>query len=143
MGDGVNIAARLEQMAEPGDILVSGSVWEQVEGKIPFSCKFMGERMVKNIARPVRAYQVAWEQSGMEGAHRGSLITAPVASDKPSIAVLPFTNLSGDAEQRYFSDGITEDIITGLSRFRSLFVVTRYSSFEYRDRAVDVKRIGR
>ena len=143
LGDGVNVAARLEQMAEPGTILVSGTVWEQIEGKLSFPCTFMGERTAKNIARPVRTYRVAWEQLDMEGARHGSLLAAPAVSDKPSIAVLPFTNLSGDVEQQYFSDGITEDIIIDLSRFHSLVVIARNSSFQYRDRARDVRSIAR
>ncbi|MCI0429738.1 MAG: adenylate/guanylate cyclase domain-containing protein [Rhodospirillales bacterium] len=143
LGEGVNIAARLEQMAEPDSILVSGAVWEQVEGKLSFPCKYVGEHTVKNIARPVRTYQIGWEQPEMGGADSSHPDTSRSSSDKPSIAVLPFTNMSGDPEQQYFSDGITEDITTELSRFREFIVIARHSSFRFRDSAADVKRVGR
>jgi TolB-like protein len=133
-GDGVNIAARIEALAEPGAVYVSRVVMEQTRGKLELEFEDAGEHSLKNIAQPVRVYRVAAPE--ME---RGAL---PLP-DKPSIAVLPFTNMSGDPEQEYFSDGITEDIITELSRFRSLFVIARNSSFTLKGKAVDVKRVGR
>ncbi|CAN5220716.1 adenylate/guanylate cyclase domain-containing protein [soil metagenome] len=135
-GDGVNIAARLESLTEPGGICISNKVHDEIRGKIEASFEDMGEQQLKNIAVPVRAYRLA--QSGSTPVSQ-----AAPASDRPSIAVLPFTNMSGDPEQQYFSDGITEDIITELSRFRSLFVIARNSSFQYRDKAVDVRGVGR
>jgi adenylate cyclase len=136
-GDGVNVAARLEAMAEPGSICVSSRVMEDALGKVDLSFEDLGEQRLKNIARPVRVYRVG---VGTETAATKAPLTIP---DKPSIAVLPFENISGDPEQQYFSDGITEDIITELSRFRSLFVIARHSSFQYREKSPDVRRIGR
>jgi adenylate cyclase len=136
-GDGVNIAARLEAMAEPSGICISGKVQEEVRGKVDCAMDDMGEQTLKNIDRPVRAYWVR-TRSG-----EADPLPAETASTKHSIAVLPFDNMSGDQEQQYFSDGITEDIITELSRFSSLFVIARNSSFQYRDKATDVRRIGR
>lgn len=136
-GDGVNIAARLEPLAEPGGLCISAKVYEEARGKIHVSFQDMGEQALKNIAAPVRSYRVGTGTGLSEPA-----IQAAVPS-KPSIAVLPFTNMSGDPEQQYYSDGITEDIITELSRFRSLFVIARNSSFQYRDKAVDVRRVAR
>jgi adenylate cyclase len=133
-GDGVNVAARLEGLAEPGGICVSGRVQEDTQGKLDITFEDVGEQQLKNIARPVQVYQVQ-----LEGMTRPPL----ALPDKPSIAVLPFTNMSGDADQDYFADGIAEDIITALSRFRHLFVIARNSSFTYKGRAVDVKRVGR
>jgi TolB-like protein/class 3 adenylate cyclase len=138
-GDGVNIAARLEALAEPGSICVSGKVCWEAAGKIP--CEFIdiGEQKMKNIAQPVRVYRVAGA-----GLPVPLPATAPVTgSRRPSIAVLPFTNMSGDAEQQYLSDGITEDIITELSRYQELLVIARNSSFQFRDKAADMKRVGR
>jgi TolB-like protein len=135
-GDGVNIAARLEAIAEPGSILLSATTFDHVKGKLKIAFDDLGPQSLKNIAEPVRAYRVAGTPSSAPP------VSKP-ASDKPSIAVLPFTNMSGDPEQAYFSDGITEDIITELSRFRSLFVIARNSSFQFRDKAVDMKRVGR
>ncbi len=134
-GDGVNISARLEQLAEPGGILVSGTTYDHARNKVRVWFEDLGTQAVKNISEPVRVYRVA--DTSLEPAE-----TSNKASDKPSIAVLPFVNMSGDAEQQYFSDGITEDIITELSRFRSLFVIARNSSFQYRD-AADVKQVAR
>jgi adenylate cyclase len=135
-GDGVNIAARLEASADPGGVLVSGSVFDYVRNKIKASFEDLGPQTLKNIAEPVRAYRVA-------GTPRVSVVAPKPSADKPSIAVLPFTNMSGDPEQAYFSDGITEDIITELSRFRSLFVIARNSSFAFRDERIDVAEIAR
>ena len=135
-GDGVNIAARLEAIAEPGGILVSGTAYDHVKNKVKVGFDDLGPQTLKNIAEPVRAYRVA-------GTPAVAVAASKPTTDKPSIAVLPFTNMSGDPEQEYFSDGITEDIITELSRFRSLFVIARNSSFQYRDKAVDVRRVAR
>jgi len=134
-GDGINIAARLESIANPGGILVSGTAYDQVKNKIKIQFDELGPQTLKNIADPVRAYRVS-------GAPVVT-ISPKAAIGKPSIAVLPFINMSGDREQQYFSDGITEDIITELSRFRSLTVIARNSSFQYRDKSVDVKQVGR
>ena len=136
-GDGVNVTARLQAFAEPGSICLSYDAFRQIEGKLIATFKDTGEQNFKNIDRPVRVYTLA--------APPGSPI-APVTQplpDKPSIAVLPFANISGDPEQEYFADGIVEDIITALSRFRNLFVIARNSSFTYKGRAVDVKQVGR
>jgi TolB-like protein/tetratricopeptide (TPR) repeat protein len=141
-GEGVIIAARLQQMGDPGSILVSGTVWEQIEGKLTFPCRYVGEQTAKNIARPVRTYRVAWEQPESVGAGPGAA-TAPALPSKPSIAILPFINMSGDPEQEYFADGISEDIITAISKSRWLFVIARNTSFVYKGRAVDIKQVGR
>lgn len=143
LGDGVNIAARLEQMAEPGSILVSGTVWEQIQGKLSFPCTYVGEQIAKNIARPVRTYRVTWDQADIVGVTISSSSAAPALPEKPSIAVLPFTNMGSDAEQEYFADGISEDIITALSKWRWLFVIARNTSFVYKGKAVDIKQVGR
>jgi adenylate cyclase len=135
-GDGVNIAARLEAAAEAGGILVSVTAYDHVRNKIAAGFDDLGAQTLKNIAEPVRTYRVT-------GVWAARVAAPKLATDKPSIAVLPFTNLSGDPEQQYFSDGITEDIITELSRRQSLFVIARNSSFQYRDKAVDVRRIGK
>jgi len=137
-GDGVNVAARLEGLAQPGDIYVSASVHDQVTGKLPLEFDDLGECTLKNIAKPVRVYR-ARNGEVSEGAAR-PILALP---DKPSIAVLPFQNMSGDPEQEYFADGMVEDIITGLSRFNALFVIARNSSFTYKGRAVDIKQVGR
>jgi adenylate cyclase len=135
-GDGVNVAARLEALAEPGGICVSRVVRDQVRDKLTFAFEDLGEQQVKNIVRPVRAYRIPIAGNVPP--------EAPLAlPDKPSIAVLPFTNMSSDPEQEFFADGIAEDVITALSRYPSLFVIARNSSFAYRGRAVDVKQIGR
>ena len=131
-GDGVNLAARLEALAEPGGICVSRVVHEQVRDKVDCGFEDMGEQQVKNIARPVHAYRV--------------VVAAPAAAkpplplpDKPSLAVLPFQNMSGDPDQDYFADGMVEEITTAISRLPWLFVIARNSSFTYKGRAVDVK----
>jgi adenylate cyclase len=138
-GDGVNIAARLEGIAEPGGICVSGRVQEDVLGKIDLLFEDIGEQTLKNIARPIRVYRLRPE-AAVPGAPRLPALSLP---DKPSIAVLPFQNMSGDPEQEYFADGMVEEIITALSRMRWLFVIARNSSFTYKGRAVDVKQVGR
>ncbi|HEV2551137.1 MAG TPA: adenylate/guanylate cyclase domain-containing protein [Stellaceae bacterium] len=144
-GDGVNVAARLQELSQPGSVCVSRTVRNQVRDKVRFGFEDLGELTVKNIARPLRVFRVSWDVPGAAGG-RGAVERARPAlrlPDKPSIAVLPFQNLSGDPEQEYFADGVVEDIITALSRFRSLFVIARNSSFTYKGRAVDVKQIGR
>jgi TolB-like protein len=136
-GDGVNVAARLEGIAEPGGVCISGRVLEDIQGKLDISFEDAGDQQLKNIARPVRVYRV--RPSG------AAVTTSPSLPlpDKPSIAVLPFQNMSGDPEQDYFADGIVEEIITVLSRFRRLFVIARNSTFAYKKRAIDVKQVGR
>jgi adenylate cyclase len=136
-GDGVNIAARLESIAEPGGICISEDAFRQVRGKIDAPIKETGDHRLKNIEHPVRVYQI--QLSGSERTARNAL----PSSDKPSIAVLAFNNMSGDPEQEYFSDGITEDIITSLSKNRGIFVIARNSSFAYKSQPIDVSRIGR
>ena len=136
-GDGVNIAARLEGIAEPGAVFVSRAVRDSIRDKLDVVLEDLGERPVKNIARPVRVFRIG----RAEGA-RPEQMPAPVL-DKPSIAVLPFTNMSGDAEQEYFSDGMTEDLITDLSKVSGLFVIARNSSFAYKGKAIKVQEIGR
>ncbi|HEY3147906.1 MAG TPA: adenylate/guanylate cyclase domain-containing protein [Dongiaceae bacterium] len=135
-GDGVNIAARLEGISEPGGILLSGAAYEQVKNKIELRCDDLGPQNLKNIAEPVRAYRIA-------DTPRVAVTGIKHSPDRFSIAVLPFITMGGDAEQQYFGDGITEDIITELSRFRQLRVVARNSSFRYRGQDVDVTRVGR
>jgi TolB-like protein/class 3 adenylate cyclase len=141
-GDGVNVAARLEALAEPGGICVSRVVRDQVRDKLGFAFEDLGEQQVKNIARPVRVYRVRDVTAGKSP-------TAPAQpelscpEDKPAIAVLPFANLSGDPEQEYFADGMVEEIITALSRIKWLFVIARNSTFTYKGQAIDVKRVGR
>jgi len=141
-GDGVNIAARLEALAEPGGICISQTVLDHARGKFAFDVEDGGAQALKNIAQPVHVYRVL-----LGGGQRPAtpLASAPALTlpDKPSIAVLPFTNLSGDPEQDYFADGIVEDIITALSRVHWLFVIARNSSFTYKGKAVDVKQVGR
>ena len=138
-GDGVNVAARLEALAEPGGICVSARVQEDAAGKLDLAFDDIGEQQLKNIAGPVRAYRVvtaarpAMPPPGSD----------PPLPDKPSIAVLPFANMSGDPEQEYFADGMVEEIITALSRIRWLFVIARNSTFTYKGQAVDVKQVGR
>jgi adenylate cyclase len=141
-GDGVNVAARLEALAEPGGICVSRMVRDNVRDKLDCTFEDLGEQQVKNIARPVRVYRVQDDGAPANRSARPSPQAAPLP-DKPSIAVLPFANMSNDPEQDYFADGIAEDVITALSRYPSLFVIARNSSFSYKGRAVDVKQIGR
>ncbi|HXV24512.1 MAG TPA: adenylate/guanylate cyclase domain-containing protein [Alphaproteobacteria bacterium] len=136
-GDGVNVAARLEGFSEPGGICVSLGVHDEVRDKLDLAFEDAGEQQLKNIARPVRVFRVRLSGPATKAA---PVLALP---DKPSIAVLPFDNLSGDPEQEYFADGVVEEIITALSRFRQLFVIARNSSFTYKGRAVDVKRVGR
>src|SRR5713101_5685075 len=140
-GDGVNVAARLEALAEPGGICVNRVVRDQVRDKLDFAFEDAGEQRVKNIARPLRVYHV---RPGQVAGGEMSAPQPPLAlPHKPSLAVLSFTNMSGDPEQEFVSDGIAEDVITALSRHPSLFVIARNSSFTYKGRAVDVKQVGR
>ena len=173
-GDGVNIAARLESLAEGGGVNLSGTAFDQVEGKLPFAYDFLGEQTVKNIARPVRVYRLRLETARpvvkTPTARRRALKVAAVVSvllllgaggwvgwrwfktpatsslplpDRPSVAVLPFANLSQDATQDYFSDGVTEDLITGLSKVSGLFVIARNSVFTYKGKPAKVRDVGR
>jgi adenylate cyclase len=143
-GDGINVAARLESIAEAGGICLSGKVYEEVEGKLDLVCEDMGPQQLKNIARPVKVYRV--DGRTLSGAapqvasvpDRSSL----PAPDGPSIAVLPFTNMSGDPEQEFFADGLTEDILTALSRFREFLVISRNSTFVYKGKAVNVQEVA-
>jgi adenylate cyclase len=134
-GDGVNVAARLEGIAEPGSICVSGKVHEEIHAKIGLPYEDFGDKQLKNIAEPVRVYGIR-----LDRAPSRTVLALP---DKPSIAVLPFQNMSGDPEQEYFSDGMTEDLITDLSKVSGLFVIARNSSFAYKGRSVKVQEIGR
>jgi adenylate cyclase len=143
-GDGVNIAARLEGLAEPGGICISQTVLNHTRGKIAFDVEDLGERALKNIVPSVHVYRVVLNSSrGSEMSRTTQDHPALVLPDKPSIAVLPFQNMSGDPEQDYFADGVVEEIITALSRIRWLFVIARNSSFTYKGRAIDVKQVGR
>jgi TolB-like protein/class 3 adenylate cyclase/tetratricopeptide (TPR) repeat protein len=145
-GEGVNVAVRLEGLADPGGILISGKIHSEVEGKVEATFEDRGERQVKNITRPVRIYAVRASGTVLTSSEKSLPrdITKPLQlPDKPSIAVLPFQNMSGDPEQEYFADGMVEDIITALSRFKSLFVIARNSSFTYKGKAVDIKQVGR
>jgi TolB-like protein/class 3 adenylate cyclase len=136
-GEGVNIAARLEKLAEPGGICISRNVHDQVRGKLSCAYVDLGEQRVHNIPQPIQAFRV---QPNATVAMMKPALPLP---DKPSIAVLPFQNISGDPEQEYFADGMVEEIIAALSRFRQLVVIARNSSFTYKGRAVDVKQVGR
>ena len=140
-GDGVNIAARLEALAEPGAVFVSNTVYDHVRDRLPFAIDDLGEQRVKNISRPVRVYRVRDPGTvKTTGAPTSPALPLP---DKPSIAVLPFSNMSRDPDQEYFADGMVEEIITALSRIRWLFVIARNSTFTYKGQAVDVKQVGR
>jgi adenylate cyclase len=138
-GDGVNIAARIEALADAGGVFVSNTVHDHVRDRLPLVFEDLGEQQVKNIARPVRVYRVR-DLGATAPSQTSPVLPLP---DKPSIAVLPFANLSGDPEQEYFADGMVEEIITALSRIRWLFVIARNSSFTYKGQAVDVKQVGR
>src|SRR3954447_10077171 len=140
LGDGVNLAARLEGIAEPGGICISEDAFRQVRGKIEAEFADIGEQSLKNIARPLRVYRVDTSSASKQQAAPAAVLPLP---DKPSIAVLPFANMSGDPEQEYFVDGMVEEIITALSRIRWLFVIARNSTFTYKGRPVDVKEVGR
>jgi adenylate cyclase len=141
-GDGVNVAARLESLCEPGSVYVSATVRDHVEGKLAAAFDDLGEHTLKNISKPIRVYRVS--DGSIETAMASNMPTGVLSlPDRPSIAVLPFENMSGDPDQEFFADGITEDIITELSRFENLFVIARNSTFTYKGRAVKVQEIGR
>jgi TolB-like protein/class 3 adenylate cyclase len=145
-GDGVNVAARLEALADPGGITVSRTVHDQVRDKLSFGFEDMGEQAVKNISRPIGVHRVSLAETEPLAMVKPAATAAKAdlsSVDRPSIAVLPFANMSGDPEQEYFADGISEDIITGLSKLRWFFVIARNSSFTYKGKAVDVKRVAR
>ena len=145
-GDGVNIAVRLEGIAPTGGVCISDDAHKQVRGKVDFACEDMGLQTLKNIAEPVHVWRMRFgsdETSTLSTNTSAGPAEVLVLPDRPSIAVLPFQNMSGDAEQEYFADGIVEDIITALSRFKSLFVIARNSSFTYKGKAVDIKQVGR
>ena len=137
-GDGVNVAARIEGLAEGGGVCISGTAFDQVEGKLSLEFEYLGEQAVKNIKKPIRVYRVEWEKrdSDVQTGRERSL------PDTPSIAVLPFTNMSGDPQQEYFSDGITEEIITWLSKIPRLFLTARHSTFVFKDKKVSIREIG-
>jgi TolB-like protein len=138
-GDGVNVAARLESIAEPGGICISEKVHQEIRAKIDLRYRDVGPQQLKNIAEPVRVYRIELAQLTVSGPQTKAPLALP---DKPSIAVLPFTNLSGDPQQEYFADGMVDEITMALSRLRWLFVIARNSSFTYKGRAVDVKHVG-
>src|SRR6516165_3209253 len=143
-GDGVNIAARLQALAQPGGVCVSGTTYEQVRKVLPVIFTDMGLQQVKNIEGPIRAYAARELAEAIRSAAVAEDGLRPLPlPDKPSIAVLPFQNMSGDPDQEYFADGMVEDIITALSRFKWLFVIARNSSFTFKGKAVDIKEIGR
>jgi TolB-like protein len=137
-GDDVNIAARVEALADAGGVLVSNTVHDHVRDRLPFLFEDLGEQQVKNIARPVRVYRVR-----ETGAAKSPSAPALPLPDKPSIAVLPFANMSGDPEQEYFADGMVEEITTAIARLPWLFVIARNSSFTYKGKAIDVKQVAR
>ncbi len=140
-GDGVNVAARVEGLAEPGGICISGTVFDQIGTKLDLAIDDLGPQSVKNIAEPVRTYRVRVDSATPTSTPGGDAPVLPLP-DKPSIAVLPFQNMSGDPDQEYFSDGITEDIITAISRIRQFFVIARNTTFTYKGRAVDVQAVA-
>jgi adenylate cyclase len=151
-GDGVNITARLEALADPGGICVSKTAFDHIESKLPLGYEYIGQQTVKNISRPVDAYKVMMEARVTEKDEKQVREPIPLSlpdqadsplPDKPSIVVLPFTNMSNDPEQEYFSDGMTEDVITDLSKVSGLFVIARNSAFTYKGRAVKVRDVGR
>jgi Adenylate and Guanylate cyclase catalytic domain len=143
LGDGVNVAARLESIAEPGGICISSSAYEQVRGKVTVEFADLGEHTLKNIARPVRAYTVAQDGLGAVGTRRSRTVSSPRSVPRLSILVLPFANIGGGPEQDYFVDGVTESLTTDLSRIRGSFVIGRHTAFTYKGKGVDLKKIGR
>ena len=141
-GDGVNIAARIEGMAEAGGVCLSGTVYDSIENKLELEYEYMGEQKVKNIQKPIRLYHVQMRSKAPAVVDFGEKKALPVP-DKPSIAVLPFKNLSGDPGQEFFSDGFTEDIITTLAKIPRMFVIARESSFTFKGKSVKIQEIGR
>ena len=145
-GDGVNIAARLEGLAAPGGICISGTVRDHIGDRLPYAFDDIGEQTVKNIARPVRVYRFGFSEPVIVPSaeeHNAAVKTPLPLPDKPSVAVLPFANMSNDPDHEFFAYGIAEDVITALSHYPSLFVIARNSCFTYKGRAVDVKQVGR
>jgi len=142
-GDSVNVAARIEALADPGGVCLSGSAYDQVRGKLALELQSLGERVVKNIAEPVRVYRVQLPSGTPSPTPQPPARPALDMPARPSIAVLPFTNMSGDPEQEYFSDGMTEDLITALSKFQELLVISRHSVFSYKGRAVALPQVAR
>ena len=143
-GTGVNVAARLEEMAEAGGVYISGTVYDQIENILNLRYEDRGKQQVKNISKPIRGYSVRTATGSGEASHASaSARVTPKVHDVPSIAVLPFVNMSGNAEQEFFSDGITEDLITTLSRMLGLFIIARTSSFAYKGKTIDIKQVSR
>src|SRR5262249_47593670 len=144
-GDGVNIAARLQSLAKPGGVCVSGVTYDQVRKVLPMTFVDLGVRQVKNIQEPVRVYQVGApsETGELAPARATEAASAPPLPNKPSIAVLPFENLSSDLEQEYFADGVAEDVLTSLSKIQELMVIARNSSFVFKGQTRDIREIGR
>jgi adenylate cyclase len=147
LGDGINIAARLEQISQPGSVYVARVVRDQVQGRVPFEFEGLGPQQMKNIAEPVEVWRIRWE-GGPSAPHVPASAAAPAAAApagdaRPGVAVLPFANLSDDKEQEYFSDGLTEDLITDLSHFSQLRVIARNSTFRYKGQAVDIAKVGK
>ena len=142
LGDGVNVAARLESLAAPGGVCISEAAYGYVRKAVPLTFNDLGEQHVKNLKEPIRAFALGLRTNGLEATRVAPKLSTSRLPEKPSIAVLPFTNMSGDPEQEYFADGVVEDIITGLSQVKWFFVIARNSSFIYKGRAVDVKQIG-
>ena len=142
-GDGVNIAARLQALADPGGVCVSGKVFEEVRAKLEIAFQDRGPQALKNIAGTVQVYAIEAASGGTAPAGTPSAPSAAAMMNRPAVAVLPFTNMSGDPEQEYFSDGLTEDIITALTHWRSFPVIARNSTFTYKNQAVDIKQVGR
>jgi adenylate cyclase len=142
-GDGVNIAVRLEGIAEPGGVSISDDAHRQIRGKVEITFEDMGSQSLKNIAEPMRVWRVRIGRSSSPAMVTNPPTETPALPDRPSIAVLPFQNMSGDPQQEYFADGMVEELITGLSRSKSLFVIARNSTFTYKGRAVDIKQVGR
>jgi TolB-like protein/class 3 adenylate cyclase len=141
-GDGVNIAARLESIAAPGGICISYSAYDQVRGKVGVEFVDLGEQILKNIARPIRAYAAVWDRLGSE-TKGGRMTSSPSSAPRLSIVVLPFTNIGGDPEQDYFADGVTESLTTDVSRIGGSFVIGRHTAFTYKGKVVDLRQIGR
>jgi adenylate cyclase len=140
-GDGVNVASRLEGLAEPGGICISAKVYDEVKNKLALGYEDMGEQEVKNVAEPIHVYLIVPERSGEKPTAEADVDLA--LPDKPSIAVLPFDNMSGDPEQEFFADGITEDLITALSKIRWFFVIARNSTYTYKGKAVEVTQVAK
>ena len=146
-GDGVNVAARLQELAEPGGICVSGAIRDQAGDRLGVAFEDLGEQSVKNLTRPIRVFRVCLDEHGTAALPAPAKAARPktpvgAVTDKPSIAVLPFANMSGEPEQEFFADGLTEDIITALSRFRDLFVISRNSAFVYKNQAVKIQDVA-